>query len=68
MSKIFFFIKFKVLCVLKTHFDYFNNQVNNLDVIKREQLFHSNKTIFWIKLKYLLRRETVKIHPSNYIA
>ena len=39
--------KVKLLYVLKTHFDCFNGQVNNLDVMEREQLFYRHKAIFW---------------------
>ena len=39
MLKKYFFLNFKVLYVLKTHFEYFNSQVNNLDDMEREQIF-----------------------------
>ena len=34
------FFKFKVIYVLKTHFDCFNSQANNLGDMEREQLFY----------------------------
>ena len=32
---------------LKTHFYYFNGQVNNLDDMERKQLFYGHPAIFW---------------------
>ena len=41
------FFKFKVLHVLKTHFDCFNSQINNLNDMERQQIFYRRKGIFW---------------------
>ena len=41
------FFKFKVLYVLKTHFDWFNSHVNNLEDMARELLFYRHEAIFW---------------------
>ena len=35
-----------VLYVLKTHFDCFNNKINNLDNMERDPFFIIHKTIF----------------------
>ena len=39
-------LKFNVLYILKTHFDCFNSQVNNLDDMNRK-IFFIDKAIFW---------------------
>ena len=48
--KKFCFLKFKALYVLKTYFDSFNSQVNNLDGninMEIEQHFYRQTAIFW---------------------
>ena len=40
------FLKSKFLYVLKTRFDCFNYQINNLDYMEREQIFYRHKAIF----------------------
>ena len=46
MLKNLFFFKFKVLNVIKTHFDYFNSQKNNLNAMERK-----GTTFFFIEIK-----------------
>ena len=52
-----FIFKFKVLYVYKTHFDYFNTPVNNLDDMEREQLFYRHDAIFWKNKKLGYQQE-----------
>ena len=59
-----FFLQYKILYVLKTHFDCFNSQVNNLDDMEREQLFYGHKEYFG-KIKRLAGQEIYFIIKSK---
>ena len=54
-----FFFKFKVLYVVKAHFNCFHNQVNNLDDMEREQFFVDIKKYFEKFKGWLLAGEEI---------